>query len=83
MNKIISLVVAAVIIVAGIIFVPKLTHTCDSCDKFFVGVGYERNVVSSLIAEEDGTICKECAEIEHALSIAMGKSVEEFRRELF
>lgn len=83
MSKIISLIVAAVIIVAGIIFVPKLAHTCDSCDKFFVGVGYERNMVSSLIAEEDGVICKECAELEHAVSIALGKSVEEFKRDLF
>ena len=32
MKKIISLVVVAVIVVAGIIFVPKLAHTCDDCD---------------------------------------------------
>ena len=38
MKKKISLVVVVAIIVAGIIFVPKIAHTCDDCEKFWVPV---------------------------------------------
>ena len=44
MKKIISLVVVVAIIVTGIIFVPKIAHTCDDCEKFFLGAGYESNM---------------------------------------
>lgn len=83
MKKIISLVVVVAIIVAGIIFVPKITHTCDDCEKFFLGAGYEPNIVEDLLSSEEQIICKECAEKQHALSIAMGKSLDDFKRDLF
>ena len=83
MKKIISLVIVAVIIIAGIVFVPKIVHTCDSCEKVFVGAGYEANVIADLLSEEEQIICKKCAEEQHALSIAMGKSLDEFKRDLF
>lgn len=83
MKKIISLVVVVAIIVAGIIFVPKITHTCDDCEKFFLGAGYEPNIVEDLLSSEEQIICKECAEKQHALSIAMGKSIDDFKRDLF
>ncbi len=83
MKKIISLALIAVIIIAGIIFVPKLFHTCDSCDKFFIGAGYEPNIVEDLLSNEDKTICKDCAEKQHALTIAMGKSVDDYKKDLF
>lgn len=83
MKKIISLVVVVAIIIAGIVFVPKIAHTCDDCEKFFLGAGYEPNIVEDLLSSEDQIICKKCAEKQHALSIAMGKSVEEFKRDLF
>jgi len=83
MKKIISLVVVVAIIIAGIVFVPKIAHTCDDCEKFFLGAGYEPNIVEDLLSSEDQIICKKCAEKQHALSIAMGKSVEDFKRDLF
>ncbi len=83
MKKIISLVVVVAIIIAGIIFVPKIAHTCDDCEKFFLGAGYEPNIVEDLLSSEEKIICKKCAEKQHALSIAMGKSIDDFKRDLF
>lgn len=83
MKKIISLVVVAVIVIAGVVFIPKVTHTCDDCGKFFVGAGYEPNIVEDLISDEEQIICKDCAEEQHAISIAMGKSLDNYKREIF
>lgn len=83
MKKIISLVVVVAIVAAGIIFIPKIVHTCDDCEKLFIGAGYEPNIVADFLSEEEQIICKECAETQHALSIAMGMSLEEFKRDVF
>ena len=83
MKKIISLVVVVAIIGAGILFVPKIAHTCDDCEKFFLGAGYEPNIVEDLLSSEEQIICKKCAEKQHAISIAMGKSLDDFKRDLF
>lgn len=83
MKKIISLVITVAIIAAGIVFIPKVVHTCDSCEKFFIGAGYEPNIVEDLISDEEQIICKNCAEEHHALAIAMGKSLDDFKRDLF
>ena len=83
MKKIISLVVVVAIIVAGIIFVPKITHTWDDCEKLWLVAGYEPNIVEDLLSSDEQIICKKCAEEQHALSIAMGKSLDDFKRDLF
>lgn len=83
MKKIVSLVIIVAIIAAGIIFVPKLAHTCDNCEKFFVGAGYEPNIISDFLSEEEKIICKDCAEDEHALSLLAGKSLDDFKRDIF
>lgn len=83
MKRIITLLLVVAIVVAGVIFLPKLVHTCDGCDKFFVGTGYEPNVIVDFVNSDEQTICKECAETQHALSILTGKSVEDFRKKLF
>lgn len=83
MKKIISLVVVVAIIGAGILFVPKIAHTCDDCGKFFLGAGYEPNIVEDLLSSEEQIICKKCAEKQHAISISMGKSLDDFKRDLF
>lgn len=84
MKKIIAIVAAiAILLVAGIVFIPRLAHTCDDCGKFFVGTGYKPNVISDLFSEKDQIICKECAEKQHAVSIALGKTADEFKRKLF
>ena len=83
MKKILALVLVAVIVVAGIVFVPELAHTCKDCGKFFVGTGYEPNVVADLFTDDDYLLCKDCAITSHAAAILLGKSVEDFRRPLF
>ena len=83
MKKIISLVVVVAIIVVGIVFLPKIVHTCDDCEKLFFGSGYEPNIIEDLLSNEERIICKNCAEEQHAISIAMGKSVDDFKRDLF
>lgn len=83
MKKIISLILALAIIAAGVYFVPKLAHKCDDCGKFFVGTGYVPNVVSEFLSEDEQIICKSCAEEQHAVSIALGKSLDDFKRGLF
>ena len=83
MKKFIWLAVAVVIIVAGIIFVPKLVHECDDCEEIFFGTGYEPNVLSDLFSKEDQIICKECAEKQHAITLALGKTLDDFKIGLF
>lgn len=83
MKKIISLAVIAVIVVLGIIFIPRLAHTCNACDEFFIGTGYEPNIISDILSDEEQIICKDCAEEQHALAIALGQSLDEFKRDLF
>lgn len=83
MKKIAIIAVAVVVLVSGIIFVPRLVHKCDDCGDIFIGTGYKANVVSDLFSKDEQIICKECAETQHALSIALGKSVEDFKRGLF
>lgn len=83
MKKLMSLAVAAVVIVVGIVLAPKLVHKCDACEKMFVGAGYEPFALVSMVSEEDQTICKDCAEEQHALEIGLGKSVDDFKKDLF
>lgn len=84
MKKIIALVLVVVVVVLGIVFVPKLTHTCDSCGEFFVGAGYEPNVLVDYVSETEQIICKECALSQHAFMIQMGgATLDEFKRDIF
>ena len=66
---------------------PRLLHHCDNCGSFFVGTGYYTNIISSTLAELTGgvdkVICSDCAARDHALAIAAGQSIEEFKRPLF
>lgn len=83
MKKLISLILLIVIVAAAVYFIPKLVHTCDSCDELFVGTGYEPNIISEIFSDGDKIICRECAEKQHAVSIALGKDVEDFKVEIF
>ncbi len=83
MKKIVSLVLVAIVVIAGIVIGPKVIHTCDDCEEIFFGAGYEPNIVEDILSEEEQIICKDCAEEQHAISIAMGKSLEDFEREVF
>jgi len=84
MKKIVTILLALVILVgAGIVFVPRLAHTCDDCEEFFSGTGYMPNILSDLVSKEEQIICKTCAEKQHAISIGLGKTVEDFKLPLF
>ncbi len=85
-------IIAVVLVVAllagiGLLFGPRLLHTCSNCDSFFVGTGYRANIVSnaltSLTGNEDKILCRACAEKNHAVAILAGKSLEDFRIPLF
>lgn len=87
-GKIIAIVVAAAIIIsAGVVFVPRLVHHCDRCNKLFVGTGYYGNVLtntmSSLQGRNNKILCSECARDDHAVEIFAGKTLDDFRRPLF
>ena len=81
--------VLVIAILAGVFYVlgPRLLHNCDNCGDFFVGTGYYTNIISSTLAEltggADKVLCGDCAAKDHALAIAAGKSIEEFKRPLF
>ena len=84
MKKIISFILAVVLVAACIVFIPRLVHSCDSCEKFFVGPGYEGNAVTDTLANKDQVLCKECAETYHALEITLGgKTVNDFMKNIF
>ncbi len=87
-GRIVAIVlVVAVIATAGFVFVPRLVHHCDNCDKLILGTGYSANVVSNALSSLSGTgdkiLCRECAETNHALEIIAGKSLDDFKRPLF
>lgn len=83
MKKFVSLIVIIAVVLLGIVFVPKLLHTCDDCDRIFVGTGYVPNIVTDALSEKEQIICRECAEKQHAVAIALGKSVDDYKRDLF
>jgi len=80
MKKLFKLLITIILICAVIYFAPKLVHKCDSCDKWFVGTGYEANVLSDVISDDDQTICKECAEKQHAIETTFGKSLDDYKK---
>ncbi len=79
---IVSFVVVAVIAVSAIVFVPRLVHTCDDCGETFFGTGYRPNVISNVLTD-DQIICENCAARQHAIEIALGYSLDGFKRGLF
>lgn len=78
-----KLLLTILIIGAIVYFAPKLVHKCDSCEEWFVGTGYDANVISDVISDDDQTICKPCAEIQHKIETTFGKSLNDYRKKLF
>ena len=80
-------VIIVLVIAAGVVFVPRLVHRCDNCDRVFVGTGYRANIISNAITSITGKdakrLCRPCAEKEHAIAIATGASLEDFKLPLF
>ena len=83
MKKISKPLLAIIFICAIIYFLPKLVHKCDSCEEWFVGTGYEANIIVDAILDEDQTICKECAEKQHIMGTTFSKSLDDYKKKLF
>ena len=79
--------VAALLVSCGVVFVPRLVHHCDNCDQLFFGTGYRANIVSNALStitgKDNKILCRACAEKDHAIEILAGKSVEDFKLPLF
>ena len=86
-GKLLAIILVVAVIAACVVLGPRLAHNCDNCGTFFVGTGYYTNIISSTLANltggEDKIICADCAAKDHALAIAAGQSIEEFKRPLF
>ena len=48
MKKLFKLLLTIVVICGVVYFAPKLIHKCDGCEKWFVGTGYEANVIADV-----------------------------------
>lgn len=83
MKKLFKTLFTLVVLLAIIYFAPKLVHKCDDCNKWFVGPGYKANIIANVISDDNQTICKDCAEIQHKIEITLGKSISEYRKEVF
>jgi len=85
MKKLIPITIIIIAIaVCAVIFVPKLFHTCSDCDEFFVGWGYEPNIVADLLSsDEEQVICEDCAKKQHAIAIGLGKDLSDFQKDYF
>lgn len=75
--------ILAVLVAAGLVFLPRILHICDACGTFFIGTGYEANAVVDFLSRKEPVICRHCAEKQHVIAIASGKPVETFKRGLF
>ena len=47
------------------------------------GYGNEISATDFKLSKDEQIICKDCAEKQHAVTIALGKSVEDYKRKLF
>lgn len=77
---IIGIAVSVVLLVSAAVFIPRLVHTCGDCGERVIGTGYRPN---ALFTQEDKVLCRDCAKDEHAFRIALGGSVEDYKRGLF
>ena len=82
LKKISKIIVALIVVALLVAYVPYYIHTCADCEKFFVGPGYDANILVDALSESENVICRECAELHHAISSALGKGVDEYRRPL-
>ena len=83
MKKLFKLLLTIALICAIVYFAPKLVHKCDGCEQWFIGPGYEASVLVDAVTDDDQTICRDCAEKHHIVEVALGTSVDDFRKNLF
>ncbi len=82
---IVPILVAIIIVLVGVFVGPKVVHECADCGETFFGAGYEPSKVIEFLenGDEDDVICEKCAEEQHALAIAMGDELDDFKKDIF
>lgn len=82
---IVPILVAIIIVLVGVFVGPKVVHECADCGETFFGAGYEPSKVIEFFenGDEDDVICEKCAEEQHALAIAMGDELDDFKKDIF
>lgn len=79
MKKLFNFLIDAVIVVAIVFLGMKYINKCDSCEKIYLGLGYQPGFISELVNSDMEAVCKDCAEEQHAVQIALGKDIEEYK----
>ncbi len=83
---IVPILVAIIIVLVGVFIGPKVVHECADCGETFFGAGYEPSKVIEFFEgndDEESVICEKCAEEQHALALAMGDELDDFKKEIF
>lgn len=79
MKKIIKIVVSFVVIFILATYIYQFLNTCTSCNKFFVGTGYQQNAIVEAFSSQSGVLCEDCAIKHHAVSLGLGASLDDFK----
>lgn len=80
MKKLMKLLWGIVIALILITYIPQFCHICADCEAFFIGAGYEQNILIDAVSDQKGVLCEECAEKHHALSVGLGKSLADYKK---
>ena len=80
MKKIIRFLIGIVVVLMLVTYIPQFCHMCTDCENFFIGAGYDENILVDAVSAEEGILCKKCAEKHHALSVGLGKSLDDYRK---
>ena len=80
MKKFLRILFIIVVVLVLVTYIPQFCHMCTDCGKFFIGAGYEPNVIAELFSSEEGTLCKNCAEKQHMIGVGLGKSLDDYKK---
>ncbi len=80
MKKFFRFLIGIIVILFLVTYIPQFAHICTDCETFFIGTGYEPNIIADMISAEEGILCKECAEKQHAITTGLGKSLDDYRK---
>ena len=77
-KKLISIIAIVVVLVIAAVYVINNVNECSDCGKTFFGKGYEPNILNELLGDNQA-ICEDCAMKQHAISLGLGKTLEDFK----
>lgn len=82
-KKFIPIIAAVLVVILAVSIVPKVVHKCDACGEVFFGAAYDPGALNSLMNDSQEKICKDCAAEQHAVALAMGKTLDDFKKPIF